>query len=165
MYKNNIIKSLVLQLFILITTLTSLVSCVETTSTKAQAKPLSKAINKSKLAYSNEANSVTIMTDDKKYITKLYSNMYPLKIGKVHSWTLEVKTSAGVPLKNTKIYVHGGMPIHQHGFPTSPRVTKHLGQGKYLVEGVKFSMPGEWEMRFNIKEKTRRDRAVYKIKL
>ena len=36
-----------------------------------------------------------------------------------------------------KIYVHGGMPKHQHGFPTNPRAKQYLGNGLYLVEGVK----------------------------
>ena len=40
------------------------------------------------------------------------------------------------------------MPEHGHGFPTVPEVTEYLGDGKYLVEGLKFSMPGWWVGQF-----------------
>jgi len=42
------------------------------------------------------------------------------------------------------------MPMHDHGFPTAPRVTKELGNGTYLLEGVKFNMPGWWQFVFCI---------------
>lgn len=41
------------------------------------------------------------------------------------------------------------MPVHNHGMPTQPRMTRELGGGRYLVEGMRFHMRGEWivEMR------------------
>ena len=78
---------------------------------------------------------------------------------------MQVLTPDNKPVENLKIYIHGGMPVHRHGFPTKPRVTKYLGEGRHLVNGVKFSMPGSWEMRFNIKEATKRDRAIFQIEV
>jgi hypothetical protein len=46
--------------------------------------------------------------------------------------------------------VGGGMPQHGHGFPTRPRITRELETGTYLLEGVKFSMTGWWEIRLDI---------------
>jgi len=109
-------------------------------------------------------NSPTvIMSDDKIYRVSLYSNTFPVPLQKIHSWTAHIEYVGGKPLENAKIYIHGGMPIHRHGFPVTPRVKKYLGNGNYLIKGVKFSMMGEWEMRLNIKEKTQRDRAVFRI--
>ncbi len=37
-----------------------------------------------------------------------------------------------------------------HGLPTQPRVTQELGEGRYLVEGMKFSMTGWWEIKLKL---------------
>lgn len=37
------------------------------------------------------------------------------------------------------------MPAHRHGMVTRPRITV-LESGVFLIEGVKFQMPGVWEM-------------------
>lgn len=116
-------------------------------------------------AYSNRENAVTVSTEDGKYRVSLYSNQYPLPVGKVHSWIAHIETPDGKPVADAKLYIHGGMPAHRHGFPTKPRAKQYLGKGDYRIDGVKFSMAGRWEMRINIKQTTRRDRAVYQIQL
>ena len=98
MYKNIIKKNPHIKIFFLSITLVTFVSCVETSTTKPQTKQFVSKAKNSKLDYSNYSNAVSIVTDDKKYLTKLYSNIFPLKVGKVHSWTLEVKTAAGVQI-------------------------------------------------------------------
>lgn len=115
--------------------------------------------------FNGEKNLVTKFSEEKKYKVSLYSNMFPLTTGEIHSWILDVKTPDEQPVENVKIYVHGGMPAHQHGFPTYPRVTNYLGNGRYVVDGVKFSMTGEWEIRFNIKEEKKRDRVIFKVQI
>jgi hypothetical protein len=42
------------------------------------------------------------------------------------------------------------MPQHAHGFITEPRVTRSLGVGTFLIEGVKFHMPGDWTLRVEL---------------
>lgn len=74
----------------------------------------------------------------------------PIVIGKLHSWEVSVKQASGQPLTGVKILIDGGMPQHHHGLPTQPRMTKELGDGRYLVEGVKFSMSGWWEFKLKI---------------
>lgn len=71
-------------------------------------------------------------------------------INRIHSWKITVMTSEGVPVKHAKITVNSSMPEHGHGMPTKPEVTKDLGEGVYLVEGIKFSMPGFWVVEFTI---------------
>ena len=53
-------------------------------------------------------------------------------------------------LKNAKISLNGGMPAHHHGLPTSPVVVWSAKDNNYKIEGLKFSMPGEWELRLLI---------------
>ena len=113
----------------------------------------------------SKSSATTVLSADKKYQATLHSNTFPIPTQKIHSWTARIVQANGKPLENAKIYIHGGMPEHRHGFPVTPRVRKYLGDGKYLIEGVKFSMIGNWEMRLNIKEKNARDRAIFKINI
>lgn len=113
----------------------------------------------------SKASATTTLSADKKYRVTLYSNTFPIPMQKIHSWTAHIERADGNPVEKAKIYIHGGMPEHRHGFPVTPRVRKNLGNGKFLIEGVKFSMIGNWEMRLNIKEKNSRDRAIFKIKI
>ena len=117
-------------------------------------------------AYSDERHSVTIESDEKLHRASLYSNRYPLPLGEIHSWTVRIENSDGNPLEDAKVFVHGGMPMHGHGFPTKPKVTEHLGNGTYKVEGIKFNMPGHWELRFTFEyEKGKSDRVVFVVHL
>jgi cytochrome c peroxidase len=64
------------------------------------------------------------------------------------------------------VFINGGMPMHRHGFPTKPSSKTYLGNGNYRVEGIKFNMHGEWEMRFNIRmQGGHSDRVVFKVDL
>ena len=74
----------------------------------------------------------------------------PITIDKLHSWTLHLETADGRPVETATISVHGDMPGHGHGLPTKPIVAPHGGHGDYLVEGMKFQMPGWWYVTFDI---------------
>ena len=74
----------------------------------------------------------------------------PIKLGELHSWIVTVKTPDGAAVEDASFEVGGGMPDHNHGLPTSPQVTENLGDGRYRLEGVKFSMTGWWELSFDI---------------
>jgi len=70
----------------------------------------------------------------------------PITVGSMHAWTVTVLSPSGAPVKAAKIAVNGGMPRHGHGLPTAPQVTKDLGGGRYLIEGMKFNMRGWWTL-------------------
>ncbi len=83
----------------------------------------------------------------------------------IHSWVLEVKTSEGEPVTGAVITLVGDMPKHGHGLPTAPEVTEELGEGRYLVEGVKFSMPGWWVVTFHVFAGDKRESASFNLYL
>ncbi|WP_040586415.1 FixH family protein [Allomesorhizobium alhagi] len=85
--------------------------------------------------------------------------------GELHSWVLTVKKPDGTPVEDASIAVDGGMPDHNHGLPTSPKVTAHIGEGRYRVEGVKFNMGGWWVLRFAISSPAGADEAVFNLTL
>ncbi|MBZ9987248.1 FixH family protein [Mesorhizobium sp. BH1-1-5] len=70
--------------------------------------------------------------------------------GELQSWLLTLKTAAGAPVEGAAITVSGGMPQHDHGLPTSPQATDYLGDGRYRIDGIKFTMSGWWQLRFAI---------------
>ncbi len=89
----------------------------------------------------------------------------PVVIGKMHSWEVSVRQASGQPLTGAKILVDGGMPQHHHGLPTQPRMTRELGDGRYLVEGVKFSMSGWWELKLKIEGAQGIDQVTFNLVL
>ena len=82
-------------------------------------------------------------------------------INQIHAWEIDVKTAAGQPVTGARIGFGGGMPQHAHGYPTKPRVTAELGNGRYRLDGVKFSMTGWWEMKLDIQAKERSDKITF----
>jgi hypothetical protein len=89
----------------------------------------------------------------------------PVPVGRMHAWTLHVARSDGTPVTDASIAVDGDMPQHGHGLPTRPRVTRHLGNGDYLLEGVKFQMGGWWVMDFDITAGGRTERVRFNLQL
>jgi hypothetical protein len=53
------------------------------------------------------------------------------------------------------------MPQHGHGLPTQPRVTEELGDGRYRLDGMKFSMTGWWEMKVKIDAAPGKDQVTF----
>lgn len=84
------------------------------------------------------------------YRVSYESRVAPVPINRIHSWILTVQTAAGQPVNDAKIEVGGSMPEHGHGLPTKPQVTENLGDGQYLLEGMKFQMPGYWVVDLSI---------------
>ena len=85
-----------------------------------------------------------------KFIVTYTSQVEPMPLNRIHSWRMRVETADGTPVTGAEIRVDGGMPAHGHGLPTQP-VAREIGDGDYLVEGLKFSMTGYWEMWFEVK--------------
>lgn len=88
---------------------------------------------------------------------EIFSQLQPLQINRMHSWHLQISDSQGAPVQGADITVTGGMPEHDHGLPTAPRVTSELAPGRYLLEGVRLHMPGYWEFTFVINTGERSD--------
>jgi hypothetical protein len=85
--------------------------------------------------------------------------------GKLQQWTLHLEMASGAPVETATIAVDGGMPQHGHGLPTRPRVTRDLGNGDHLVEGVKFNMGGWWVVKFRVAAAAGTDSVVFNLKL
>ena len=89
----------------------------------------------------------------------------PPEINRMHSWILYVESESGDSVEGADIEVDGGMPAHDHGLPTRPRVTEDLGDGYYRLDGVRFHMSGYWEMLVTIRSDESEDTVVIPITL
>ncbi len=69
-----------------------------------------------------------------------------IEINRIHSWILHIAAANGELVTGAGISVSGGMPLHDHGLPTRPRVTREIGGGDYRLEGMRFHMGGYWEI-------------------
>jgi hypothetical protein len=85
--------------------------------------------------------------------------------GRLQRWTLHLETVGGAPVDTATVSVDGGMPQHGHGLPTKPRVTRALGNGDHLVEGMKFNMGGWWVVKFRVDATPGSDSLVFNVKL
>lgn len=103
------------------------------------------------------------LTDNGLFRVSYTSELDPVSIGQIHSWTLYIETANGQPVENAVITVGGGMPQHKHGLPTRPQVTAYLGEGNYRVEGLKFQMSGWWEVTFDITTGSQSDRLTFNL--
>ena len=93
------------------------------------------------------------------------ADLKPLTINRIHSWVVRVQTRDGAPVLSADIAIRGGMPAHDHGLPTRPESTRNLGEGRYLVEGMRFHMTGHWEVVLRIDSGARRDQVAIALEL
>ena len=79
----------------------------------------------------------------------------------MHAWQIRLNRPDGTPVRGARFAVDGGMPQHGHGLPTRPQVTQELADGTYLMEGMKFSMTGWWEIKLAIQAAEGADSVVF----
>lgn len=111
------------------------------------------------------------------YITKseLYGWLATLKVtpsdgigslvGEHLTAELTLRGVNGGPLENASLRLGGGMPGHGHGLPSAPQITASLGDGRYLVEGLKFNMTGDWVLSLGIYYNGLEDKAIWKFNI
>jgi hypothetical protein len=82
-------------------------------------------------------------------------------INEYHSWILHLEDASGNHIKDASFTISGGMVAHGHGLPSKPVVSRYLGNGEYLIEGVLFNMSGIWTLQFIIQTPTVSDRVRF----
>jgi hypothetical protein len=112
-------------------------------------------------APSNIDLSLTRPTVDHKFVVTLQPPATPPAINQLHTWQVRLASAEGAPIGHARIKVDGGMPQHGHGLPTRPQVTQELSDGTYLIEGMKFSMTGWWEIKLSIDSAEGADKVTF----
>ncbi len=88
-----------------------------------------------------------------------------VNIGKFQQWTVQLIDAQGKPVYPARIGINGGMPGHGHGLPTQPQVTDYLGDGRYLIEGMKLNMAGDWILLLGIHTPTTRQQVQFEFSI
>jgi hypothetical protein len=112
---------------------------------------------------SNLNTATTRKTDQGLFELSYKPALDPIEINEIHTWTLHVATNDGQPVIDAQVNVDGGMPQHGHGLPTKPVVTENLGNGDYLIEGMKFQMTGWWEVKIDITANGQHDKVTFNL--
>ena len=89
----------------------------------------------------------------------------PLRPRKLQTVPITITDAAGRPVDGAKVAVDGGMPEHNHGLPTQPKLGRALGEGRYEIEGVRFNMGGWWELKLAIEAAPGADNVTFNLDL
>jgi hypothetical protein len=79
-------------------------------------------------------------------------------VNRLHTWAFALRDGDGDPVSGAQVSVDGDMPAHGHGLPTRPLV-REVGDGAYVIEGMKFQMGGRWFVELRIDGPDGSDRA------
>lgn len=96
-----------------------------------------------------------------RYVVQLEPPAAAPAINQIHAWQVKLSSRDGTPVRQARIAVDGGMPQHGHGLPTRPQITREVADGTYLLEGMKFSMTGWWEIKLAIQAAEGADTVVF----
>lgn len=105
--------------------------------------------------------ALTRTTLNKTFVVTLQPPTTPAAINQIHTWRIKVASPSGAPISHARIAVDGGMPQHGHGLPTRPQATQEIAEGIYLLEGMKFSMTGWWEIKLAIQSAQGSDTVTF----
>ncbi|WP_052772008.1 FixH family protein [Vibrio mexicanus] len=95
-----------------------------------------------------------VTADDSGWTSVAYSPV-EISINQFHSWEFEFINGDGATQPCAQLTINGGMPSHNHGLPTEPAITPATNKGRYVLEGIKFHMPGTWQLVLNCEDNER----------
>ena len=104
-------------------------------------------------------------TDKGAFQVRIASAASPTPLHRIHQWSVQLTDRAGQPVQGATVKVGGGMPQHGHGLPTAPVVRPAGAPGAYVLNGMKFSMDGWWELKLDIEAEGVRDQVTFNIVL
>ena len=82
-------------------------------------------------------------------------------VGDFQSCRLELYQQ-GKAVDDAQLAIDGGMKAHGHGLPTKPKLVAVGNQtGQYTIDGLKFSMTGEWTIGFLIEANGVNDQLLF----
>lgn len=136
-------------LFLLLTSIQ--VQAIDSLNGQKKARPENLNLEKS------------VLSDTKKLKVSYKPQKTPLPLNKIHSWEISVIKEGNIPISDAKVKIYAGMPEHLHGMTTKAKVIYSGSGGDYLANGMKFHMPGWWEIILEISIKETTDFAYFNI--
>jgi cytochrome c peroxidase len=84
-------------------------------------------------------------------------------LNEMHGWQVTLVDRDGTPVTGAQIALIGGLRDRPHSLPTSPRQTRDFGDGRYLVEGIKFDRHGWWRLKLEIHAAGNRETVSFDV--
>lgn len=106
-----------------------------------------------------------VQSKHKQFNVSLSPQKKSYEIGGFHNWVATIQNNSGEGISDLNIVVSGGMKAHGHGLPSKPIVNQYLGDGRYLIEGMMFSMSGDWTLIISMENQVINDVAQFEIQL
>ncbi len=107
--------------------------------------------------------STVQVSENRTYKVSYIPEITPVRINTIHSWTVKITDSKGNPVTGARIAVEADMPEHGHGLPTAPEVVEELPGGEYIIDGMKFQMPGWWVVKLHISSPVGKDTVTFQL--
>jgi len=77
--------------------------------------------------YAEKDYATKKLSDNKLFLVSYESKLEPIEINHLHAWIIHIQDTERKNINDATIkIVSGGMPEHNHGFPTTPQITKSL---------------------------------------
>ena len=107
-------------------------------------------------------NSVTRWSERGLYRATIASFLNPVRINKLHAWTIHLETGGGTPVDDSSVAIKVVWPHTGKPMQTRPLITAR-GDGNYLIEGLKLQMTGMWRVSFAVAAAQGRDTLSYDL--
>ena len=106
-----------------------------------------------------------VTTEQGHYMLDAEFETNPITVG-LHSLVLQLRAQrSDEPAADLlKIEIVSWMPVHGHGAMHVPVVTAE-GNGIFHVEGLQFTMPGDWEVHIRMEADGIEDSAVFDVRV
>ncbi len=101
-------------------------------------------------------------SEQKRYTVAWATTPATVTAGVVFSVETTLNDAAGLPAEGVTLTVDAFMPMHGHGMEGVKPVTAPVAgkKGVYRTEGMRLQMPGQWQLRFEMKGGAGDDKAA-----
>ena len=113
----------------------------------------------------NLNQSLDRTTEDGMYRVRIRSAVTPVPMNAAHSWEVQVTDAEGKPVSGAVLTASGGMPERKQALPAVAHAAAAFGAGNYVIEGIKFSTGGWWELKLVIEAADGVDSVTFNIVL
>ncbi len=116
-------------------------------------------------SFAADAPPWTVKTKNRIFEVTLGPQDGPIRINTVQKWIVSIQDASGRKIHSANVQIDGGMRGHGHGLPTQPQITENLGEGRYLIEGLRLNMVGAWTLMIGVELLERRDVATFEFEI
>jgi hypothetical protein len=108
-------------------------------------------------ATESEARAVVLSLDERpshhgRYRPRMLAAPEDVAVGRMQQWMFELRTAHGQRVEDAVLRIGSWMPEGGVQARVQPRAYRDLGDGFYLVFGIRFDRPGWWNLKVDISE-------------